>query len=197
MPALQKKYIHLKQYLEKLGGLIIAYSGGVDSTVLLKVAHDVLSENALAVTSDSPSVPRSELEQAKKIAEEIGVRHIIIQTDEVADENYFQNPVNRCYFCKHELYSKLKQISEREKIPFAANGTNMDDLGDYRPGLQAAEELMIVSPLREAKFTKQDVRDLAKKLGLTIWDKPASPCLSSRIPYGNRVTIEKRSRRVY
>jgi len=171
----------------------VAYSGGVDSAVLLKVSYDILAENTLAVTSDSPSVPRSELEEAKKIAHEIGVRHLIIQTDEVTDANYFQNPADRCYFCKQELYSKLKQISEREKIPYIANGINMDDLGDYRPGLQAAAELKVVSPLREANFTKQDVRNLAKMLGLKIWDKPASPCLSSRIPYGRRVTVEKLS----
>ncbi|MFQ5584726.1 MAG: ATP-dependent sacrificial sulfur transferase LarE, partial [Calditrichia bacterium] len=138
-------------------------------------------------------VARSELDEAARIAKEIGARHLIIHTNELEDENYARNPANRCYFCKNELYSKLTQIARREGIKFIANGTNMDDLGDYRPGLQAAREFEVVSPLKEAGLTKPDIRELAKKLGLRIWDKPASPCLSSRIPYGQSVTFEKLS----
>jgi len=131
------------------------------------------------------------VQEAKSVAEQIGARHLIVQTEEMDDENYAQNPVNRCYFCKFELYAKLIEIARQENIPYIANGTNMDDLGDYRPGLQAAAEFKVVSPLKEAGLTKQDIRDLAKQFGLQIWDKPATPCLSSRIPYGSAVTPEK------
>ncbi len=189
--SLEFKTATLGRQLQSYGKLLIAYSGGVDSALLLRVAYDELQANVLAVTADSPSVPREELRLAKRVALEIGAEHLIVRTEEFDDPNYLQNPVNRCYFCKSELYGKLMNIAERRNISTIANGTNLDDLGDYRPGLQAAEEFRIVSPLRDARFTKKDVRDLAGKLGLEIWDKPASPCLASRIPYGKEVTREK------
>ena len=185
------KYAQLRGFIKNLKRLIIAFSGGIDSTLVLKVAHDDLGDGVLAVTADSPSVPRNELREAERFAKSIGARHLIIQTDEMQNQSYVQNPANRCYFCKSELYSKLAEVAGRENFQFIANGTNTDDLGDYRPGLQAAEEFQVVSPLKEALLTKTEVRLLAKKLNLEIWDKPASPCLSSRIPYGSSVTAEK------
>ncbi|MFQ5753314.1 MAG: ATP-dependent sacrificial sulfur transferase LarE [bacterium] len=191
MDSIELKYQKLKRQFKKLNSLIVAYSGGIDSALLLKVAYEVLGEHVLAVTADSPSVPRGELEEAKRIAKIIGVRHVIIKTSEMQVENYVQNSTNRCYFCKSELYSKLIEIARRENISYIANGTNLDDLGDYRPGLQAAQEFQVISPLKEANLTKEDIRALAKQLHLEIWDKPATPCLSSRIPYGNEVTTKK------
>lgn len=191
MENLENKYKKLRSLLEQLESLIVAFSGGIDSTLLLKVAYDVLGGRVLAVTADSPSVPRRELDEAKRIAYKIGARHLIIKTEETKNQNYIKNPTNRCYFCKSELYSKLSEIAKREKIPYIADGTNLDDLGDYRPGLQAAQEYQVISPLKEAKLTKKEIRALAKKMNLEIWDKPASPCLSSRIPHGNEVTPKK------
>lgn len=191
MEAIDRKYENLKDYIGELGALVVAYSGGVDSALVLKVATEVLGKKAIGVTADSPSVPRVEIEESKSIAESIGARHILVATNEIENDNYSQNPVNRCYYCKFELYSHLIHVARKEGIKFVANGTNLDDLGDYRPGLEAAKEFQVVSPLKEAGLNKADVRTLAKKLGLKIWDKPASPCLASRIPYGNTVTPEK------
>jgi uncharacterized protein len=191
MKDLAEKYTLLKEQVRQLGSLIVAYSGGIDSTLVLKVARDELGQNAAGVTSDSPSVPRWELREAAQIAREIGARHIIVKTNEVDNSDYAENPTNRCYFCKSELYTHLTEVARREGVRHIANGTNLDDLGDYRPGLQAADEFEIVSPLRDAGLTKADVRLLARKLGLRIWDKPASPCLASRIPYGTAVTRER------
>ena len=191
MDDLTTKYEQLRVVLGRLDSLIVAYSGGVDSALLLRVAHEVLASKVLAVTADSPSVPRREIAGARRIARTIGARHLVMATEEIQDSNYVANPANRCYFCKSELYSKLAEIARREKIRYVANGTNLDDLGDYRPGLQAAAEYQVVSPLKEAGLTKADVRNLAKRLQLEIWDKPASPCLASRIPYGQAVTLQK------
>lgn len=190
---LQQKYESLKREIEKLGSSIVAFSGGVDSTLVLKVAHEVLGNKVVAVTADSPSLPRRELEQANKVAKQIGAKHIIIKTEETKDYNYLKNPNNRCYYCKSELYKKLKLISQQLKIRNILNGTNFDDLSDYRPGLVAAEEYNIISPLKDIKLTKNEVRVLAKQLGLEIWDKPSSPCLSSRVPYGQEITLKKLS----
>jgi uncharacterized protein len=191
MDELTVKYEKLKSLLARLESLIVAYSGGVDSALLLKVAHEVLGSKVLAVTADSPSVPRREIAEARRSAQTIGARHLVLATEEIQNNNYAANPANRCYFCKSELYSRLAEIARREEIRYIANGTNVDDLGDYRPGLQAAAEYQVVSPLKEAGFTKADVRELAKRLHLEIWDKPASPCLASRIPYGQEVTPQK------
>jgi uncharacterized protein len=180
-------YNNLRAVIQKYDGLIVAYSSGIDSTLVLKAAVEVLGDRAVGVTADSASVPRRELADAKRIAAQIGARHIIIGTDEFENADYTSNPANRCYFCKFELYSKLLDVARSEHIAFIANGTNLDDLGDYRPGLEAADEFQVVSPLREAGLRKTDVRELAKYLGLENWDKPAMPCLSSRIPYGTAV----------
>lgn len=188
---LNKKYEFMKRELGKLDSAIIAFSGGVDSALVLKAAYDALGENAVAVTADSPSLPRRELEETKRIANQIGANHLIIKTRETEHENYLKNPNNRCYFCKSELYLKLNELSKKLGIKSILNGTNLDDIGDYRPGLQAADENRVISPLKDAGFTKKDVREMAKELGFEIWDKPSSPCLSSRVPYGNEITPKK------
>ncbi len=187
----EQKINALKKEISRYDSLVIAYSGGLDSALLLKVAHMILGERVLAVISDSPSIPRSELEGAVSFARESGARLRIISTREVEKDDYAQNPVNRCYFCKTELYEFVEQVAKEEGIRYIANGTNVDDLGDYRPGLKAADEHQVVSPLKDAGLTKDDIRMVAKELGLEIWDKPASPCLASRIPYGSSVTPEK------
>jgi pyridinium-3,5-biscarboxylic acid mononucleotide sulfurtransferase len=181
----------LEKELSKYDSLIIAYSGGLDSALLLKVANMVLGDRVLAVISDSPSIPRSELNTAIEFARGTGARLMIINTGELDDENYAMNPDNRCYFCKNELYTYVEEVAVKEGVKHIANGTNVDDLGDYRPGLKAADEHKVVSPLKDAKLTKDDIRLVARHLGLDIWDKPASPCLASRIPYGSFVTREK------
>ena len=190
---LAKKHSELKKIISKLYSAVIAFSGGVDSALVLKAAYDALGNKAIAVTADSPSVPRNEIKEAKKIAEGIGARHIVISTKETKNENYIKNPANRCYYCKSELYSKLKIAADKHNIKNILNGTNFDDIQDYRPGMAAAEEYGIISPLKNAKFTKNEVRMLARQLGLEIWDKPASPCLASRVPYGMEVTLRKLS----
>lgn len=188
---IKEKYVELKNSIRRLDSAIVSFSGGVDSTVVLKAAYDILGDKVIAVTADSPSLPRRELEEAKKIAEKIGAKHLVINTEETENENYLKNPSNRCYYCKSELYTKLKIIAEQFGIKNILNGTNFDDLSDYRPGLTAADENNVVSPLKYAELTKNEVRELAKHLGLEIWDKPSSPCLSSRVPYGNEITMKK------
>lgn len=190
---LMQKHEELKKSIWKLGNAIVAFSGGVDSALVLKVAYDILGKKVVAVTADSPSLPRRELEETRKIAHQIGAKHLVIRTTETENEDYLKNPSNRCYYCKSELYSKLKIVSAQLGIKNIINGTNFDDLSDYRPGLAAADENKIISPLRDAKFTKNDVRELAKHLGLEIWCKPSSPCLSSRVPYGHEITMKKLS----
>jgi len=190
---LKEKYENLKKTIGKLESLLIAFSGGIDSALLLKVAHDALGENVIAVTANSPSLPRKDLEDGKRVAKKIGARHIIIKTEETRNEKYLKNPTNRCYYCKTELYSKLKIMARNLGMKNIANGTNYDDLNDYRPGLKSANENNILSPLRDEKITKKELRVIAKHLGLEIWDKPSSPCLSSRIPYDNLITIKKLS----
>lgn len=188
-----EKYEKLKDGIKKLDGAIVAFSGGVDSALVLKSAYEILGDKAIAATADSPSLPRRELEHAKKIAKQIGASHVIINTEETENAEYLKNPGNRCYYCKSELYAKLKKFSRETGIKGILNGTNYDDLADFRPGLKAADESSVISPLKDAKITKNEVREIARHLGLEIWDKPASPCLSSRVPYGHKITLKKLS----
>jgi uncharacterized protein len=189
--VLQKKHMILTKGMERLGSVLVAFSGGIDSTLAARVAYDVLGDKALAVTADSPSLPRHELTETKRLAEDIGIRHLVVNTEEIQDPNYVKNDTNRCYFCKDELYRKLRPLAREHGIAYIINGTNLDDLSDHRPGLVAADEHRVESPLKEAQLTKADIRGIAKMIGLRIWDKPSSPCLSSRIPYGRPVTPEK------
>jgi uncharacterized protein len=186
------RYEELKEYLRKFNRTIVAFSGGIDSYLVLKASIDAVgTENVLAVTGESPSLKQSEKEQTNYLAGQIGAKHLLIQTDEVDNPLYFNNPVNRCYYCKDELYSKLDELKVNSGYDYILDGTNFDDMSDYRPGYKASSIRNIVSPLVELKFTKNEIRAIAKNLGLEIWDKPSSPCLSSRIPYGQKVTIEK------
>ncbi|MGI0486974.1 ATP-dependent sacrificial sulfur transferase LarE [Pantanalinema rosaneae CENA516] len=173
---------------------LIAYSGGIDSTLVAKVAYDALGDRALAITAVSPSLLPEDLEDACMQAAEIGIAHELVQTHELANPNYAANPINRCYFCKSELHDTLKPLAVERGFPYVVDGVNADDLSDYRPGIQAARERGARSPLAEVGMTKADVRALAKHLGLSCWDKPAQPCLSSRFPYGEEITIAKLQR---
>ncbi|HEX2916728.1 MAG TPA: ATP-dependent sacrificial sulfur transferase LarE [Chloroflexia bacterium] len=190
-PDLQAKTERIVDLLCNLDSLMVAYSGGVDSALVLKVATEVLGpERAVGCLAISPSVPPREVELAKKHAQEMGARLITTSTNEMEKEGYVQNSPDRCYFCKSTLYTTLLEIGEREGFHHIANGFNVDDKGDHRPGQRAGKELNVLSPLFEAGFTKQDIRELSKALGLPTWNKPAAACLSSRIPYGTHVTVE-------
>lgn len=172
--------------------VIVAFSGGVDSCLVAFLARKFLGkENALAVIADSPSLKRKDLEIAKSFCEEFDINLEIIHTKELENPNYASNPIDRCYFCKFTLYDELKLIADKYSGTDILNGQNFDDLGDYRPGIKAAKEYRVLKPLADCKFTKSDIRDMALYFNLPVWDKPASPCLSSRIPYGQEVTIEK------
>ncbi|MBI5471932.1 MAG: ATP-dependent sacrificial sulfur transferase LarE [Ignavibacteriae bacterium] len=168
----------------------IGYSGGVDSTLLMKVAVDVLGRNAVAMIGRSETYPTREFEEAVRLAETVGVRYVVVDTEETDILKFQENPVNRCYFCKSELFGKLDAIAEREGLRWIADGTITDDIGDFRPGMKAKSENNVRSPLLEAGFSKADVRELSKHLALPTWDKPAFACLSSRFPYGTSITKE-------
>jgi uncharacterized protein len=170
--------------------VIVAFSAGVDSTFVAAVAADVLGERALAVTGVSPSIPDSEVEEAKALAAQIGIRHVLLGTSEMDRPGYVENSPQRCYHCKTELYSLLEEMADADGYAYVADGCNMDDLGDHRPGRVAASEHRVRSPLIEAEMTKAEIRELSKARGLPTWDKPAMACLSSRIPYGTPVTVE-------
>jgi pyridinium-3,5-biscarboxylic acid mononucleotide sulfurtransferase len=188
---LQRKEAALYGALTELPSIIVAYSGGVDSALLAYAATQVLGNQALCVTADSPSYPDRHRQMALALAKDFGFRHEIIQTAEMARPEYRANPANRCYFCKHELYTHLSALARERGIPTIADGSNADDRGDYRPGRQAAREFGVRSPLDEAGLTKDEIRELSRRAGLPTWDEPASACLSSRIPYFSEVTDEK------
>lgn len=189
--SLNQKYGKLKSLFAEMESVVVAYSGGVDSALVLAVAHSVLGGRVLAVTGRSASLAERELSGAVQLAESLGVRHLIVDTGEVNQPGYAANPVNRCYYCKSELYTRLREVADQHQMKVLVNGTNLDDLGDHRPGLVSAREAGVRSPLVEAGLTKQDVRDLARQLDLPVWDKPAMPCLSSRVPYDQPITPEK------
>lgn len=189
-----EKLAQLKQLFSEMDRALIAYSGGIDSTLVAKVAYDVLGDRALAMTAVSASLLPEDLEDARIQAAEIGIAHELVQTHEMENPNYTANPVNRCYFCKSELHDTLKPLALQRHYPYVVDGVNADDLSDYRPGIQAAKERGARSPLAEVGITKAEVREISKLLGLSGWDKPAQPCLSSRFPYGEEITIAKLQR---
>ncbi len=182
----------LKKILKKMGKVVIAFSGGVDSTFLLKVAKDTLGRNnVLAITAASETYPSSELSDSKRLAEKIGVRHVIIRTGEFNDPKFRDNPPQRCYYCKKELFKQIGKIARREGFKYIADASNYDDRKDFRPGSRAAKESGIASPLKEARLAKDEIRRLSKRLGLPTWNKPSYACLASRIPYYDTITRRK------
>lgn len=192
--ALASKLGPLRDFFHTLDCALIAYSGGVDSTLVAKVAYDVLGDRAVAITAVSPSLLPEELEDAQAQAQWIGIRHELVETHEMDNPNYAANPENRCYFCKSELHDTLKLLALERGYPYVIDGVNGDDLRDYRPGIQAAKERGARSPLAELGISKLEVRQLSQLLGLPWWEKPAQPCLSSRFPYGEMITVEKLQR---
>jgi uncharacterized protein len=188
---IEQKRDRLLEILSGYGRVAVAFSAGVDSTVVAQAAQLACGEAAVAVTAVSLSLAAGEKKEAELLAAQIGIRHIVLSTQEFSDPNYLKNPVNRCYFCKTELYTRLVELAPTLGVDVLVNGANLDDRGDYRPGMQAAAEFQVRSPLIEAEFTKADVRELAKLWNLPVWDKPATPCLSSRIAYGVEVTPER------
>jgi len=191
---LTSKFEKLKNKFAGLENALIAYSGGVDSTLLLKVAADVLGKKLTAVTAHSEVTPPHDYEEAVIFAESLGVNYIVIKTDELQDANFVSNPPDRCYHCKSMLFKRLSEIAREKKIKWLLDGSNFDDITDYRPGSRAAKEFGVISPLKEAGLTKDEIRALSKEMSLPTWDKAASPCLASRVPYGQVITPEKLSR---
>jgi pyridinium-3,5-biscarboxylic acid mononucleotide sulfurtransferase len=185
------KFERLTNLLREQEGLLVAFSAGVDSTFLLKIAHMVMSEKAIALTASSPTAPPGELEAAKEFAKNLGCRHIILDSHEMANPSFAENPVNRCFFCKDELYRICRKQADQLGIATVVDGTNLDDLKDHRPGLKAAKEWGVRHPLVEAEMTKEDIRRYSRALDLPTWDKPSSPCLSSRFPYGTEITFDR------
>ena len=186
-----EKLANLKALLLEMGEVTVAYSGGVDSTFLLKVATDTLKDKSMGVLAVSPTFPSREYERAIKVAESFGASIRIIDTNELEDDNFVSNPVNRCYFCKSELFDSIAKMAEDQRFRNFVDGSNHDDLGDHRPGMKALKERNVRSPLQEAGLTKKEIRDLSREFGLPTWDKDALACLSSRFPYGESINREK------
>jgi uncharacterized protein len=188
---LEAKYRRLLEVLRELESVVVAFSGGVDSTLLARAAADALGARAVLVTADSETYPTVELAEARRLAALIGARHVVVRTEELANPEYARNGANRCFFCKEELFARLAPVAEQEGIRALVYGANVDDLGDHRPGMRAAAERGVRAPLIEAGLTKGEIRELSRALGLPTWDKPSFACLSSRFQYGDRITADK------
>ena len=190
-PTLDAKYARLLGLLRDMQRVVVAFSGGVDSTLLARAAGDALGEGALLVTADSETYPEAELTEARRLATLLGLRHVVVRTEELANPEYARNGANRCFFCKEELFGRLAPIAEQEGITTLVYGANLDDLGDHRPGMKSAAARGVRAPLIEAELSKREIRDLSRALDLPTWDKPSYACLSSRFQYGDRITAEK------